>query len=426
MDPDDLTNAAAHLTPAETNALVAASFDRVIIFDRDGRYLKVPAGRNSLHRPFAETIGRHLSEVLPEPQASQFLSVIRRAADTGEIQRLEYEVDIRGVGVWFDGTVAPTADGTIVWVARDISRQRRAESALRESEEDHRNLLAALPAIVYSVSPTPPFEPTYVSPGVEALGYTLDEWLSTPDMWLKIIHPDDRERVVADTEAALRSGSQVEYEYRVTAKDGSIRWMHDRGDFVRDSTGRVVSWRGVMIDVTDRRALQDRLASLSEQDELTGLYNRRGFRRMVEQELKSGRRAGRRGALFYIDLDAFKPINDSYGHAAGDEALRATAEVFRRCLREEDLVGRLGGDEFGIFAIGITSPAEADLLLARLYRSSNDANLEQADHGRPFSIAFSVGLALVGENDDVNALLARADAALYAQKSARRRRSHSD
>ncbi len=418
---EETLDAQTGLTPAETAALVAASFDRVIVYDREGRYLKVPSGRDRLYQPVEESIGKKITEVIPEPQGSQFLEVIRRAVDTGETQRLEYELDIRGETISFDTIVAPTSQGTVVWVARDVSSQKRAELALRASEEAHRDLLAALPVIVYLVSPEPPFAPSYVSPGVEALGYTLEEWLAKPDTWLRIIHADDRERIVTETDAALRSGARVEYEYRVTAKDGSIHWMHDRGEFVRDANGKALAWRGVMIDVTERRALQERLELLSEQDDLTGLYNRRGFRRMVEQELKSARRTHRHGALLYIDLDAFKLINDVHGHAAGDAALHATGQLLRRGLRDADLVGRLGGDEFGIFAIGISTLAEANLLLERMYRHVADHNAEAAQRGRQFSIAFSAGIALVAADDELTAVLARADAALRLQKSARRR-----
>jgi diguanylate cyclase (GGDEF)-like protein len=410
----------AELNLAETRALLAASFDRVIVFDADGRYLKVPKARHRLYRPYAETIGKLVTEVLPEPEASRFLEIIRRAIRTGETQRMKYQLDIFGERMMFDGIVAPTADNTAVWVARDISEQHRAEVALRESEAAHRDLLAALPVIVYRVSPDPPFAPMYVSPGVEVLGYTVEEWLSQPDTWLQIIHPDDHDRVIGETEAALASSNVLEYEYRVIAKDESIHWMHDRGEIVRDADGRAVVWRGMMTDVTERRALQDRLEMLLEQDELTGLYNRRGFRRMVEHELKTSRRLNRSAALLYIDLDAFKPINDTYGHAAGDEALRTAAKLLNRSVREVDLVGRIGGDEFAVFATGISTLAETDRLLARLYRNLANDNIECAERGRPFPIGFSVGVALVEPDDDLDKALARADAALYTQKSARK------
>ena len=172
--------------------------------------------------------------------------------------------------------------------------------------------------------------------------------------------------------------------------------------------------------IIEQRALEARLAALSELDELTQLPNRRGFRRMAEQELKSGRRTGRRGAVLYIDLDDLKPINDTHGHAAGDEALRAAADVLRSCLRESDLTGRLGGDEFAVFATGLATLHEANTLLSRLYRRVVEENARHAAAGRPFQVGFSIGLALVNPGDDLDTLLARADKALYVQKAARK------
>lgn len=172
--------------------------------------------------------------------------------------------------------------------------------------------------------------------------------------------------------------------------------------------------------IIEQRALEARLAALSELDELTQLPNRRGFRRMAEQELKSGRRAGRRGAVLYIDLDDLKPINDTHGHAAGDDALRATADVLRSCLRESDLIGRLGGDEFAVFATGLATLHDTNMLLSRLYRRVVEENARNAAAGRPFQVGFSIGLALVNPGDDLDTLLARADKALYVQKAARK------
>jgi len=172
--------------------------------------------------------------------------------------------------------------------------------------------------------------------------------------------------------------------------------------------------------IIEQRALEARLAALSEPDEVTQLPNRRGFRRMAEQELKSSRRAGRRGAVLYIDLDDLKPINDTHGHAAGDQALRATADVLRSCLRESDLIGRLGGDEFAVFATGLATLHDTNMLLSRLYRRLVEENAHHATLGRPFEVGFSIGLALVNPGDDLDTLLARADKALYVQKAARK------
>jgi diguanylate cyclase (GGDEF)-like protein/PAS domain S-box-containing protein len=168
------------------------------------------------------------------------------------------EVEITSHALEFAGRPAELV------LAHDVTERRAAEAALRASEARQRALLEALPVIVYRVEPEPPHAPLYVSPRVEALGYTHAEWLARPDMWVSVLHPDDRARVLRDTAAALATGEAVEYEYRVVAKDGTVRWIHDRGDFVRDVEGRSTVWQGVMVDVTEQRATEAALAASEE------------------------------------------------------------------------------------------------------------------------------------------------------------------
>src|SRR5207237_6583625 len=163
----------------------------------------------------SELLGKRLHDVLPADDATRFLEVVVRALDSREIQHLEYQLEIGGQEVWFAATASPTAEGTVVWLARDVTEQRRAEAALRASEAGHRELLGALPVIIYWVSPEAPYTPTYISPGIEMLGYTVSEWMSVADMWLQRMHPGDRDRLVAETEAAAAAGAPVESEYRM-------------------------------------------------------------------------------------------------------------------------------------------------------------------------------------------------------------------
>ena len=404
----------------ELNAVIAASSDIVFVFGGDGRYLKISAnGRHTLPRQASEILGKRVDQVLSTDAAAVFLGGIRRALESGETQRIDYSLEVFGEEKRFAGTAVPTSDRTVVWVARDVSEQWSAESALRASEAGHRELLGALPIIIYWVSPEPPYAPTYVSPGIEVLGYTLEEWLSHPDSWVRSLHVDDRDRVIAETEAALSSGTATEFEYRVVAKDGRVRWMHDRGDFVRDASGRALAWRGVMIDVTERHALEEQLAARSERDELTGLLNRRGFRRLAEQALKVEQRSGRRSALLFIDLDYFKPINDVHGHAAGDLALQSVAETLRAGVRDGDIVARFGGDEFVVLALGIGGPGEGQRLADRLSRGFARISTRAGDEDA-FLVQWSTGVTEAEGVSDIDELLARADTALYERKAMRR------
>jgi diguanylate cyclase (GGDEF)-like protein len=153
-------------------------------------------------------------------------------------------------------------------------------------------------------------------------------------------------------------------------------------------------------------------------DPLTDILNRRGFERELKRSLAYVKRYGTRAALIYIDLDGFKPVNDRHGHAAGDAMLKAIAAVLTRNVRASDVAARLGGDEFAVLLWNVTGPAAAAKATA----------LEAAVYATPLRwksstlvVGASAGVALLGALDTPEEVLARADAAMYARKSARRR-----
>ncbi len=167
------------------------------------------------------------------------------------------------------------------------------------------------------------------------------------------------------------------------------------------------------------RRLTDKLAELSLTDELTGLYNRRGFMTLGEQQFRLADRLARRFVLIFADLDGMKAVNDRYGHQEGDRLLVLAAEVLRRVFRSSDVVGRLGGDEFGVIALGM--PGETmEAMLGRLAGEVDRVNAERGD--RPWRLSFSVGVAEpdLGRAESLEALLGRADEAMYRQKVAKK------
>lgn len=125
-------------------------------------------------------------------------------------------------------------------------------------KERYGDLLDSLPIIIYIVEPRPPYSPIYVSKGIEMLGYTQEDWNNTPDLWLNIIHEDDREWVLEETGKAIRENRETDFDYRVYARDGSVYWFHDKGYFVRDEDGEPVSWEGFLLDITGRKKNEER------------------------------------------------------------------------------------------------------------------------------------------------------------------------
>jgi diguanylate cyclase (GGDEF)-like protein len=180
-----------------------------------------------------------------------------------------------------------------------------------------------------------------------------------------------------------------------------------------------------MRDITDRKQAEAALRSLSLVDELTGLYNRRGFLTVAGQALDRARERGAPVLVFYMDMDDFKRINDRHGHAVGDVALQVVADVLRATFRESDVIGRIGGDEFVAFAVhgvGMDPSAIARTVIARIEQRLAAVNRAE---GQEYALRLSVGTS----NDSgargaiaptLDALLATADAALYEEKCRRK------
>lgn len=175
----------------------------------------------------------------------------------------------------------------------------------------------------------------------------------------------------------------------------------------------------VVTDLSERSRQEEKLRSMSLVDELTGLFNRRGFLTLAEQQIKQARRAKSELLIYFADLDGLKPINDLLGHTEGDRALQDTAAVLRAAFRESDVIARLGGDEFAVLAPGAPGLDPATLV----ERLQHHVDARNAAGDRRFRLSVSVGLVrhlpcasllTVGE------LLVRADAAMYAVKRARR------
>lgn len=198
--------------------------------------------------------------------------------------------------------------------------------------------------------------------------------------------------------------------------DSELTWLCATGRPL-DGGGGVVIFR----DITVQKRQEARLADLSIKDELTSLYNRRGLVALAEQQLCMARRKGTASALFFVDLNGMKAINDRLGHEAGDAALIDTAAVLRTTFRESDVVARLGGDEFVVFAPEVLL-ADVPIIVDRLRRRVDERN---ASTSTKFSLSLSIGMSHcdAASTRTVEAMLAEADARMYEEKQQRRKRN---
>jgi diguanylate cyclase (GGDEF)-like protein len=199
-------------------------------------------------------------------------------------------------------------------------------------------------------------------------------------------------------------------------KDGSELPCWLTKTCVRDETGRVVNYVRVYTDITRLKAAQHELERLASVDALTGLLNRRMFHDRLERALKRAQRTGKSVGLLFIDLDAFKLVNDTHGHAAGDAVLKQVARRLQRCVRASDSLCRLGGDEFTIVMEDSRLPRDAEVVAQRIAQEL-DAPFTIA--GRPVSCHASIGIAHYPD-DGVNAEMLQyvADGAMYRAKRA--------
>ncbi len=327
-----------------------------------------------------------------------------------------------GVGVGSLATVL-FALFSFLTVQRDVDELRQTAEDLARSEEYYRLLSEQASDLVRLMSLDGKF--SYVSPSVQhLLGYSVEEYLALPPG--ELLHPDDLPTI--DALLAEAKGGQTtrgQTTYRLRHKSGEYRWFDVRWAARKDANGKPVELQLASRDVTERRAAEAQLSSyakllqgLALRDELTGLYNRRGFMEVASAAHHVALHDGRPAALVFVDLNGMKRINDELGHDAGDAALVDSADVLLSAMHESDVLARLGGDEFVVFALDFTE-LDVDSLRQRL-RQLADARVEASK--RPFRISMSVGAAYlhVGANTSLSELLEQADEAMYAQKNARR------
>jgi diguanylate cyclase (GGDEF)-like protein/PAS domain S-box-containing protein len=268
----------------------------------------------------------------------------------------------------------------------------------------------------YRMRPEPGFD--YVSPACERVtGYSPAELYADPGPVLDMLEAQylEMSRVTQRT-----SGIARPWELLVRRKDGSTVWVEQRLTLVRAEDGRILALEGIARDVSQRKLAEDRLAYQALHDELTGLPNRRLLRDRISQALARAGRDGGLVAVAFLDLDRFKIINDSRGHAEGDRVLVAIGERLRGAVRASDTVARFGGDEFVVVRDRLSSRADASDFAARLIREVQ--RRMPVDNGE-LVVNASVGVAISGTGDTPESLLRDADAAMYKAKERGRARA---
>jgi diguanylate cyclase (GGDEF)-like protein/PAS domain S-box-containing protein len=297
---------------------------------------------------------------------------------------------------------------------RHIAEQERISKALRETEEHFRNAFdyAAIGMALVST------QGTWLRVNrslCNLLGYTEREMLDSN--FQAVTHTDDIGNDLANLYRLLQSETRTsQVEKRYMHRDGEVVWALNSVSLVRDADENPAHFIFQIQDITERKRAEAALESLSLIDELTGLYNRRGFLAVTEQHVAAIRRDNKIPIVLYADLDGLKSINDSYGHHEGDRALASAAQLLKETFRSSDILARLGGDEFVALA-AVEEDEGAESLTDRLQEQFDAHN---ALGSRPYSLSVSVGVAnFEDDRYTIEELMAQADRAMYEEKRAK-------
>ncbi len=371
------------------------------------------------HLERARLVGRRLLELLPAHTSTGLLDLYRHALESGQplvLNDFVYPHEILAEERRYDIRAVRVGDAlSFTW--RDVTDRYRMAQQLAASEEHYRLLASNSSDVVMRIDATDTI--IWVSPSLKAaLGWDIGDWIGRPGHSI-LVDAEGRERF-EDDKVKMARGENIVNRARVLAKDGTARWIEVHGGPYRDPGGNlnglVASFRVVDKEVEAEQLLERQATT----DALTGLLNRRQFENLARRELSRALREHGKISLLMMDIDKFKTINDTLGHEAGDEVLRALARVCAPHLREVDIFARLGGEEFAVF-MPDTPLAGARHVAERIRRA---LGAEPVQLPAEKSVAFTVSIGVAEWSDhgdeDLPGLVKRADQCLYRAKQSGR------
>jgi diguanylate cyclase (GGDEF)-like protein/PAS domain S-box-containing protein len=418
---EQLRESEASLAEAQrlTQQLIEASPIPIFFKGTDGRYLGVnKAWEDYFATPRDAFVGKTVHDLYPQdPEIADRLHAMDQALwDRPGSQT--YETTIRTPdgqthdAIYYKATFT-RADGGVaglIGTIIDITDRKRVEENLRRFR-------AAMDASGDAILLIDRASMRYIDVNqtfCDLVGYTRQEMLGMTPMDL---FSADRETLERDYDALIAGSahraSKIEGQYR--HRDGTLIPIETQRRALRTKDGWIIV--GSARDITERKQAEDRIRHLADHDSLTGLPNRRLFADRLSQAISIARREAGRCALLYLDLDKFKPVNDTLGHDAGDRLLQKIADTIRALVRESDTVARVGGDEFTVLLRNISSSqnaaAVADKIVAAL-----SAPFRLENYPQEITIGASVGIALFPDDaQDHDTLITKADAAMYVAKA---------
>ncbi|HOG11366.1 MAG: PAS domain S-box protein [Smithellaceae bacterium] len=402
---------------------------RTILEESDNAYFEVDLAGNytfvndALSRLLGyskeELIGRTFRDQVNKEDTHLLYRAFGKIYTTGEPERgMVYKSTRKGGETRYSevsGFPLHNAKGEIVGfrgIGRDITLQRLLEEALRQSEERYRTILEEMDDAYFEVDLAGNY--TFVNDAISRLlGYPKEKLLGRT-FRDQVDKKDTKILYNAFGKIYTTGKPQRGIFYKYARKDGSARYAEISGFPLHNSKGEIVGFRGIGRDITERKKSEERIQYLATHDGLTGLPNRILFNQLLQRALQSAKRYQRMFAMFFIDLDRFKMINDTLGHDAGDQLLREIAVRFKQKLRAVDTVARLGGDEFVILIEELEDLSYVTTVARRILSAALQPMTIMGEECR---VTASIGVSLFPKDgEDEQTLMKNADVAMYFAK----------
>jgi diguanylate cyclase (GGDEF)-like protein/PAS domain S-box-containing protein len=423
MDLSERDTTPANIRDIQTAALAAAA-NGIVITDRSGTIIWAnPSVSRLTGYSLNELIGQKTSLFRSGLHETAFYKELWDTIQAGKVWRGKVINRKKDGSLYHEEmTITPvlgSGDEIINYIAikEDVTAIHQANEALAASEERFRRLINTVHAHFYSLeySADKTLSRRYLSDNFDSLtGYPNDHFDRDWTFWRSILHPDDLEKY-NQTRTRVTNGASIEIEYRIIRSDGQVIWVSDNAQVHTEEDGHILVF-ATILDITERKETEEHIRFLATHDPLTELPNRILFREILEHSLQYAGRTEQKLGVFFLDVDDFKSVNDTYGHHIGDELLKSIAGRLTNNLRESDTVARISGDEFTLIMEQLNSREDA-IHVAQKVVDFLSGKYQIREHS--LNITISVGGAVFPDHGhDFETLLQRADAAMYQAKQA--------
>lgn len=401
------------------NSLFELNPDPCYALDRSGRFILINKTASDKTGYTNEELSELsyldiIKEEFKESMKELFIDVLTNK------KRRSYEVSIKhkkGFTVELYGTSVPIMIGEqvigVVGIVKDITGSNHIQRELEHTKQELESVFNNIDVCVWSTD----FQHEEVfqisSACKKIYGYSQEEFKRNPNLWIEVIHPDDIAKV-EKMQHKLAKGQPLELEYRIIDANQNIKWVSNFTTPIFNETGDLIRLNGVVADIHQRRIAEEKLEFMAFHDELTQLPNRRRFEKLLNKSILKAKKANTKLAILFYDLDQFKWINDTLGHTIGDKVLKVIAKRLKDTLGKEDIVSRMGGDEFIILLNDIKDIKQAEIMAQKVI----DTTLKPIYLGkRKYVFTASMGISIFPDQANrAEKLITYADQALNSAK----------